>query len=88
MMPNVNRDCSAKTLEKGLRILNLFDVNHPSRSLTEIAAPILSRGTGYPLGAISFTSTTLDPTLAEFEDKYANVLCELARKLSEVIPNT
>ena len=57
------------------------------KGLIAIAAPILSRDTSYPLGSLSFTSTTPDHTLAEFEVKYAAVLCELARKLSEVIPD-
>lgn len=57
------------------------------KGLIAIAAPILSRSTGFPLGALSFTSTTLEQPLAEFEDNYAGVLCQLARKLSEVIPD-
>jgi DNA-binding IclR family transcriptional regulator len=36
-MPKVKRDDFAKTLEKGIRILNLFDTNHLGWSLTEIA---------------------------------------------------
>ena len=57
------------------------------KGLLAIAAPILGRSTKYPLGAVSFTSTTLDHTLAEFSEKYADVLCDLAKNLSEVMPD-
>jgi len=57
------------------------------KGLIAVAAPILSKTTGQPLGALSFTSTTLDHKLSEFESKYAEILCDLARQLSEIIPD-
>lgn len=57
------------------------------KGLIAIAAPILSQTSRQPLGAVSFTSTTLDHSLDDFEQRYAAVLCELVMKLSEVIPD-
>lgn len=57
------------------------------KGLIAIAAPILSRVSRQPLGAVSFTSTTLDHRLADFETRYAGILCELGEKLSEVLPD-
>lgn len=56
------------------------------KGLIAIAAPILGRSTKYPLGAVSFTSTTLDHTLTGFAEQYADVVCDLAKRLSEVMP--
>jgi IclR family transcriptional regulator, pca regulon regulatory protein len=57
------------------------------KGLIAIAMPLLSKTTGQPLGALSFTSTTLDHKLSEFESKYAGILRDLARQLSEIIPD-
>lgn len=57
------------------------------KGLIAIAAPLLSRISRTPLGAVSMTTTTLDQSLAQFERDYASILCELALKLSEVIPD-
>jgi len=66
--------------QKGYALNNEEYIN----GLIAIAAPILNRSTKYPLGAVSFTSTTLDHTLAEFTEQYADVLCDLAKRLSDV----
>lgn len=55
------------------------------KGLIAIAAPILSPADGQPLGALCFNTTTLDHDPVEFEEKYAPVLCDLARRLSEVM---
>ncbi|MDF1526470.1 MAG: IclR family transcriptional regulator [bacterium] len=57
------------------------------KGLIAIGAPILNQNTGRPIGAISFTSTTLDHSLVEFEEKYSAILCDLARRLSGMTPN-
>jgi len=57
------------------------------KGLIAIAAPILSRTNHIPLGAVSFTTTTLEQSLDQFEEAYVPALCELAQKLSEVIPD-
>lgn len=57
------------------------------KGLIAIAAPILSRPHHSPLGAVSFTTTTLEQSLEQFEKTYAPALCELAEKLSAVIPD-
>lgn len=56
------------------------------KGLIAIAAPILNQTSRYPLGALSFTTTRLDHTLAQFEKKYAGTLCDLAKKLTKVLP--
>ncbi|HKL26476.1 MAG TPA: IclR family transcriptional regulator [Desulfuromonadales bacterium] len=55
------------------------------KGLIAIAAPLLGRTSGYPLGAVSFTSTTLDHTLTDFENRYAGILRELADQIAAVI---
>ena len=56
------------------------------KGLIAIAAPILNQTTGYPLGALSFTTTRLDHTLAQFDKRYAGILCDLAKNLAKVLP--
>ncbi|BCR03554.1 IclR family transcriptional regulator [Desulfuromonas versatilis] len=58
------------------------------KGLIAIAAPVLNQSTKRPIGAACFTSTTLDQSLAEFEDKYSTVLREFANRLTGVIPNS
>ncbi len=69
--------------QRGYALTNEEYIN----GLIAIAAPILSRTNRQPLGAISFTTTTLEQSLERFDEKYATVLCELAKKLSEIIPD-
>lgn len=57
------------------------------KGLIVIAAPIINQNTKRPIGAVSFTSTTLEHSMLEFEEKYSAVLCDLAKKLSGMIPN-
>lgn len=57
------------------------------KGLIAIAMPLLSKTTGQPLGALSFTSTTLDHTLSDFAAMYAGTLGDLAKNLSELIPD-
>lgn len=57
------------------------------KGLIAIAAPIITQNTKRPIGSVSFTSTTLEHSMLEFEEKYSAVLCDLAKKLSGIIPN-
>lgn len=57
------------------------------KGLIAIAAPIINQNSKRPIGAVSFTSTTLEYSMLEFEEKYSAVLCDLVKKLSGMIPN-
>lgn len=57
------------------------------KGLIAIAAPILNQNTKRPIASVTFTSTTLEHSMAEFEGKYSAVLCALAKRLSGMIPN-
>ncbi len=57
------------------------------RGLIAIAAPILNLNTQRAMGSVTFTSTTLKHSMAEFEAKYSAVLCALAQRLSGMIPH-
>ncbi len=57
------------------------------KGLIAMAAPILNQNTKRPIASVTFTSTTLKHSMAEFEKEYSAVLCALAKRLSGMIPN-
>ncbi len=57
------------------------------KGLIAIGAPILNENTKRPIASVTFTSTTLKYSMAEFEEKYSAVLCALAKRLSGMIPH-
>jgi len=56
------------------------------KGLIAMAAPILHQNTTRPIGSVTFTSTILKHSMAEFEEQYSAVLCALAKRLSEMMP--
>lgn len=85
--PNTITDASAlqQELEQVRRRGYARNNEEYVKGLIAIAAPLLHETTRHPLGAVSFTSTTLDHALTEFENRYAGVLNELAEQLAAVI---
>jgi DNA-binding IclR family transcriptional regulator len=57
------------------------------KGLIALAAPIKNISDGHPLGAVAFTSTTLESSLDDFESRFSAVILSLAEKLAEVAPN-
>jgi IclR family pca regulon transcriptional regulator len=53
--------------------------------LIAIGAPLISRSSSRVVGGISFDSSTALHTLEAFEEKYATLLVELAKKISAAI---
>lgn len=56
------------------------------KGLIAIAAPIFSPNNTSPVGAVCFTTTTLNSSLDEFEYAYAEVLNTLAKEISTMMP--
>lgn len=57
------------------------------KGLIAIAAPIMNQKTKRPIASVTFTSTTLEHSMAEFAEKFSAILCALAQRLSGMIPN-
>ncbi len=57
------------------------------KGLIAIGAPIINENTKRPIASVTFTSTTLKHSMAEFEEEYSAVLCALAKRLSGMIPH-
>jgi DNA-binding IclR family transcriptional regulator len=83
----INKDVLCRELEDVKKKGYATNNEEYIKGLIAIAAPIFSKNNNKPVGAISFTTTILDHTLAEFEKKYAMALCDLARKISKEIPD-
>ncbi len=53
--------------------------------LISIGAPLFNLHTNRVIGAISFDSTTIQQSLSAFEKKYAKIILETAKDITELI---
>ena len=54
--------------------------------LIAIAAPLVDPRTGKAIGAVSFDFSLLQINIEDMEKKYAGLICEVAKVLSDIVP--
>ena len=70
-----------KTRKRGYSLNNEEYIN----GLISIGAPLFNLHTNRVVGSISFDSTTIQQSLHAFEKKYAKIILETAKDISELI---